>query len=187
MDQRPVEAFRNGHFAKVPLFFGSNTNEGARWSAELPDASANTSMPNATQTTVYNFLHGQYASFSRPSFDRAIAEFYPLSDYANFSLQGQQMYGEMRYICTAELITGSAFDHGVKAFQYHYDNPILGSNHAAELAGLFPTAPPADKEDGDLFAAMREYWTTFVGTESTSTTNLVTWKNSAVLVADPID
>ncbi|KAG6872306.1 hypothetical protein C0993_002235, partial [Termitomyces sp. T159_Od127] len=75
-------------------------------------------MPNATETTVYNFLHGQYANLTRASFDRAVADFYPLRDFANFSLQGQQMYGEMRYICSAGLITGAAFDHGVEAFQY---------------------------------------------------------------------
>ncbi|KAG6890117.1 hypothetical protein C0992_003070 [Termitomyces sp. T32_za158] len=116
--ERPVEAFKNGHFAKVPVLFGSNTNEGAEWSASLPDASANTSMFNATETTVYNFLQGQFASLTRPSFDRAVAEHYPLSDFANFSLQGQQMYGEMRYICTAELVSGAAFDHGSEAFQF---------------------------------------------------------------------
>ncbi|KAG6842351.1 hypothetical protein C0991_010641 [Blastosporella zonata] len=120
LQERPVEAFKGGHFAKVPVLFGSNTDEGANWSASLPDASANTSMPNATQTTVYNFLRGQFSSLTRGSFDQAVTDFYPLSDYGTFSLQGQQMYGEMRYICTAGLITGAAFDHGLKAYQFQY-------------------------------------------------------------------
>jgi hypothetical protein len=65
-------------------------------------------MPNATQQTVYNFIHGQYATFTQESFDKAI-ELYPIADYNNsFDLQGQQMYGEMRYICTASMITAGA-------------------------------------------------------------------------------
>ncbi|KNZ81847.1 Lipase 1 [Termitomyces sp. J132] len=166
--ERPVEAFKNGHFAKVPVLFGSNTNEGAHWSASLPDATANTSMPNATETTVYNFLQGQFASLTRASFDQAVAEHYPLSDFANFSLQGQQMYGEMRYICTAELITGAAFDHESSGFQFHYDNPILGSDHGAELTAFFTTSATTEPSINTLFVAMREYWTSFVVIERPS-------------------
>lgn len=108
MQQRPVEAFNSGKFAQVPVLFGSNTNEGANWSASLKDPNANTSMPNATEATVFNFLQGQYASMEEVSYQRAL-ELYPLADYeSSFSLQGQQMYGEARYICTAGMVSGSA-------------------------------------------------------------------------------
>ncbi|KAG6812960.1 hypothetical protein H0H92_015079 [Tricholoma furcatifolium] len=177
---RPVEAFQSGQFARVPVLFGSNTDEGANWSAMLPDAAANTSMPNATETTAYNFLQGQFASLTRASFDQAVAELYPLSDYGTFSLQGQQMYGEMRYICTAGLITGAAFDYGVKAFQYHYDNPILGSDHGDELTAFFDTVE-AGQDVADLFLAMREYWTSFVAAGHPSSSDTpVLWNVSAV-------
>ncbi|KAG6908681.1 hypothetical protein DXG01_003695 [Tephrocybe rancida] len=193
--ERPVEAFKNGHFAQVPVLFGSNTNEGAGWSASLPDASANTSMPNATETTVYNFLKGQFADLTRASFDQAVTKFYPLSDYGTFSLQGQQMYGEMRYICTAGLITGAAFDHKLKAYQFQYvhdhsdpkwifdlhassyDNPVLGSNHGADLAAFFPTSTPSDPNVNALFVAMREFWTSFVATSQPSAKDSsISWK-----------
>lgn len=108
LPQRPVEAFQSGSFVRVPVLFGSNTNEGAHWSAELSDPNANTSMPNASETTVFNFLQGQYASAQKASFEKAL-ELYPLEDYGgSFSLQGQQMYGEARYICTAGMIAGFA-------------------------------------------------------------------------------
>jgi hypothetical protein len=97
----------------------SNTNEGANWSAELPNPNANTSSPKATQLTVYNFLAGQYNTFTNQSFQAAIAQYYPLSDYnGSFSLQGQQMYGEMRFICTAVLVAGAVQDAGLDAYQY---------------------------------------------------------------------
>ena len=75
-------------------------------------------MPNASEETVFNFLQGQYASLSYASFNDAV-KLYPLKDYANsFSLQGQQMYGECRYICTAPMITGAAISKSNKTFQY---------------------------------------------------------------------
>lgn len=74
-------------------------------------------MPNATEDTVFNFLHGQYATLTRESVDRAF-ELYPLESFdESFSLQGQQMYGEARYICTAAMITGSASQFKL-AFQF---------------------------------------------------------------------
>jgi hypothetical protein len=64
-------------------------------------------MPNATEQTVFNFIHGQYTTFTQASVDRGF-KLYPLSSFnGSFSLQGQQMYGEARYICTAALISGS--------------------------------------------------------------------------------
>jgi hypothetical protein len=68
---------------------------------------------------VYHFIAGQYATFTQAAFQEAITKFYPLADYGgNFSLQGQQMYGEMRYICTAGMITGAARQFNFKAYQY---------------------------------------------------------------------
>lgn len=98
-------------------FVRSNTNEGANWSAGIPDPAANTSTPNATEDTVFNFIQGQYDSFTPSSLDRAF-ELYPLQSFnTSVSLQGQQMYGEMRYICTAALIAGSASRFN-KAFHF---------------------------------------------------------------------
>ncbi|KAJ7105963.1 Alpha/Beta hydrolase protein [Mycena epipterygia] len=160
--QRPVEAFRQGKFIHVPVFFGSNTNEGSHWSAELHNPTANTSEPDATEDTVYNFLAGQWPGLTRKTFDVAIGPgLYPASDFANFSLQGQQFYGEMRFICTALLIGGTFHDAGVPAFGYHWDNPILGSDHASELQMFYNIGEVFDPLDAQLAAAMRAYWTSF--------------------------
>jgi len=119
--ERPVEALKSGNFARVPVLFGSNSDEGSRWSATLTDPSANTSMPNATENTVFNFLRGQYPTLGHASFNDAV-DLYPLKDYANsFSLQGQQMYGECRYMCTAPMITGAEISKSnPKVFQYQW-------------------------------------------------------------------
>lgn len=54
--QRPVEAFKMGSLAHVPVLFRSTTDEGAHWSAELSDPNAKTSMPHASEMTMFNFL-----------------------------------------------------------------------------------------------------------------------------------
>ncbi|KAF9474048.1 alpha/beta-hydrolase [Pholiota conissans] len=175
MQQRPVEAFNSGKFAQVPVLFGSNTNEGAIWSSSIADPNANTSMPNATEATVFNFLHGQYASFTQDSYQRAL-EAYPLADYENsFSLQGQQMYGEARYICTSGLVSGSASKFQ-KAYRFHYNNPHLGANHGAELDAFFSPPTDSNAEDLSLFETMREFWTSFVTTGVPTAKKSVTWK-----------
>ena len=129
---RPVEAFTiplsNGSraFSKVPILVGSNTDEGANWSARISDGSANTSMANATEATVYNFLHGQYSTLLRSAFDIAVNTgsesgpvLYPFGVYESYSLQAQQMYGEMRYICTAAMIAGAMKEAGIQqVYQY---------------------------------------------------------------------
>ncbi|KAJ6454195.1 alpha/beta-hydrolase [Mycena sanguinolenta] len=161
LTERPVEAFKNGNFIRVPILFGSNTNEGSRWSAELPNPAANTSEPNATEDTVYNFLSGQWPDLTRTTFNTATSNFYPESGFANFSLQGQQMYGEMRFICSALFIAGAIHDAGLDAFEYHWDNPILGSDHASELPIFYDLAEVFDPLDQQLAVAMRAYWTSF--------------------------
>lgn len=135
ISQRAIDAFQNGTFAQVPLFFGlvcyfllpyvhplhvfsSNTNEGAGSSAIITAPWANTTSSNATQNTVYYFLKGQYDTLTNESFVKAL-ELYPLADYGNsYDLQRRQMYGELRYICTAILINEAAQQSGLDAFQY---------------------------------------------------------------------
>ncbi|KAJ7221309.1 Alpha/Beta hydrolase protein [Mycena pura] len=163
IQKRPVDALLSDSFVQVPMLFGSNTNEGADWSATLANPEANTSFPHANEGTVFNFLAGQYTTFSNASFQTAVSNYYLLSDYGgNVSLQGQQMYGEMRYICTALLATGAAVDAGLPAYQYHWDNPTLGSGHGDELVAFFNSTQGLDAADVSLVTAMRQYWTSFV-------------------------
>ncbi|KAJ7740572.1 Alpha/Beta hydrolase protein [Mycena metata] len=177
--ERPVEAFRNGHFVHVPVLMGSNTNEGAHWSSTLPNPAANTSEPTATETTVFNFVAGQYPPFSQTAFQTAIHELYPLADYNNsFSLQGQQIYGEMRYICTGLMITSALTSAGLRTYQYHWDNPTLGSNHAGELVAFFNGAEVFDPADETLVQAMRRYWTSFTTSGTPVADGALSWTPS---------
>ncbi|KAJ7683391.1 Alpha/Beta hydrolase protein [Mycena olivaceomarginata] len=129
--ERPIEAFGTGISSVFQFCLGSN------WSASLDNPAANTSSPDATETTVYNFIAGQYPTINKASFQTAL-RLYPLADYqGSFSLQGQQIYGEMSW-----------------------DNPTLGSNHADEL-DAFLEDEIFDADDQVLVTAMRQYWTSF--------------------------
>ncbi|KAJ7672905.1 hypothetical protein B0H17DRAFT_1141008 [Mycena rosella] len=65
---------------------------------------------------MYNLIMGQWGTFTKGSFQTAM-KFYPLADYnGSFSLQGQHIYGEMRYICTTSNVTGAASNFGLKAY-----------------------------------------------------------------------
>lgn len=74
-------------------------------------------MPNATEQTVVNFIRGQYTTLTQASVNRGFELYPPSSFNGSFGLQGQQMYGEARYICTAALISGSA-SHFKTSFQF---------------------------------------------------------------------
>ncbi|KAJ7740571.1 hypothetical protein B0H16DRAFT_1566830, partial [Mycena metata] len=71
------------------------------------------------------------------------------------------MYGEARYICTTLMLSGALADAGQRAYEYHWDNPTIGSNHAAELAAFYDGAEVFDAADETLVLAMRQYWTSF--------------------------
>lgn len=108
---------RMGIFDMIPSFLSSsNTNEGAGWSTGVSDPAANTNTPGSTTDTVYNFFKGQFASYTKESFNEAL----PL--YANYTttmnLLAQQMYGEARYICPSSVITGGGKKVGLKTYQY---------------------------------------------------------------------
>ncbi|ESK92615.1 carotenoid ester lipase [Moniliophthora roreri MCA 2997] len=129
-----VRTLLGRRFARVPVSPGSNTNEGATWSARLRNPDANTSMPHFTQDTVYNFFYGQYPYFTKESFDKAV-KLYPIADYnVNFSFQGQQMYGEIRYIRVR--------------YRYRYNNTHLSSDHHDELQAFFVPSKLANPAPG---------------------------------------
>ncbi|CAK5263816.1 unnamed protein product [Mycena citricolor] len=176
LTQRTYDALSSGSFMRVPAIFGSNTNEGARWSADLTDPGANTSSPNADEDTVFAFLVGQYPTLTQDTFVAAVSQHYPLSAFAgNVSLQGQQMYGELRYICTSVLGARSAAVQGLPAYGYRYNNPLRGSNHGDELDSFFLTPPTVDAADAALVSNMRQYWTSFATTGTPSAAGAPVW------------
>ncbi|KAJ7599071.1 alpha/beta-hydrolase [Mycena floridula] len=169
----PVEALLNGNFAHVPVLFGSNTDEGANWSGGVKDPAANTNTAGANETTVFNFLKGQYNRLDEATFDQLAALYTDFKSSAG--LEAQQMYGEARYICTANLIAGASQGHGQSSvYQYRYNNPATGSTHGAELTAFF-SSTPSDSPNSDLFLSMRQYWTSFVtsGTPVSDTSGVV--------------
>ncbi|KAK7458075.1 hypothetical protein VKT23_009981 [Stygiomarasmius scandens] len=182
----PVKAFSEGRFAKVDgVLFGSNTYDGFGWGAKMPSKKSNTAASDADEDNLYNFFKGQYPNFSKKSFEDII-KLYPKStkdkrsadsdqkgdsDLIDTNLklhsvndQSVQMYGELRYICTAAMIAGNVTGHHGKAYHYRYDNSHLDSHHHFELQAMFPSdksSKTPNSADNALFEKMRQYWTSF--------------------------
>ncbi|KAJ7729380.1 Alpha/Beta hydrolase protein [Mycena maculata] len=91
-------------------------------------------------------------------------QYYPLVDYqGSLSLQGQQMHGEMRYICSVVMIASIGYAAGLPTYQYQWDNPSLSSTHSAELVAFFNNDSVVfNSADTQLVAAMTGYWMSFV-------------------------
>ncbi|KAF7354614.1 Carboxylic ester hydrolase [Mycena sanguinolenta] len=171
IQERPVEAFRSGNFARVPVLFGQVHVKCANWCQGLANPAANTANPNANETTVYNCIAGQFSTFTTESYQTALT-LYPLADYNNsFQLQGQQMYGEMRYICSALLITGAA-----QNFRYGGLSIPLGQSWAN--SDLQPRR-------GAVIDAMRLYFTSFATSGAPVAANSAAWTPSADINGSP--
>ena len=57
-----------------------------------------------------------------------------------------------------------------------YENPITGSNHHDELAGMFLVPRFEDPSVNTLFSDMRQYWTNFVTTGIPTADNATKWE-----------
>ncbi|KAJ7711144.1 hypothetical protein B0H14DRAFT_3021324 [Mycena olivaceomarginata] len=95
------------------------------------------------------------------------------------------MYGEMRYICSAVMITGAAQNFGLKAYQYHWDNPTLGSDHGFELYAFFAGTQTFDDADQALVNAMRRYFTSFATSGTPVAADSIPWVPSADINGSP--
>lgn len=106
--RRPTESYNMGAFLKVPTLFGYNSNEGRSWTTIVRDPAANTATVGADRTTIFHFLKGQYNDVQQSVVDDAVLpsklNLYPLSEYGSLTRQAEQLYGELRYICTPILI-----------------------------------------------------------------------------------
>ncbi|KAJ6544433.1 hypothetical protein B0H19DRAFT_1380672 [Mycena capillaripes] len=71
------------------------------------------------------------------------------------------MYGEMRYICSAVMITGAVHNFDLKAYQYRWDNPTLGSDHGFDLVTFFDDTQTFAADNQILVEVMRSYFTSF--------------------------
>ncbi|KAH8829476.1 alpha/beta-hydrolase [Flagelloscypha sp. PMI_526] len=156
IQERPSVAFKAGHFAKVPTLYGSNTDEGWGWWTSLTDPAANVSRSDGNATTIYTFIKGQFPTITPELFEKVLQHYTgSLPDVT------AAIYAEMRYICTAKMINGYAYEAGLPAYGYHYDNPDSEgyTRHGDELDAYWNYPQPTSSS---LFPAMRRFLTSFI-------------------------
>ncbi|KAH8831679.1 alpha/beta-hydrolase [Flagelloscypha sp. PMI_526] len=184
-------AFSNGRFAKVPALFGSNIDDGSTWADSIVNDTG------ATLDNVYAFMQGQYPRLSRSTFDTAITNFYPLSDYGNsLKLLTDKLHGEARYICTTFMIIGPVAGSGISAYNFAFDNPGIDglTHHGAELPAFYSST---SGDPSGLYSTMRKEWISFILTGSTASDGTWTmtgtdgwprqWLHPGAYASQPVD
>ncbi|KAH8831678.1 alpha/beta-hydrolase [Flagelloscypha sp. PMI_526] len=184
-------AFSHGRFAKVPVLFGSNTDDGSGWADSIVNDTG------ATLDNVYAFMHGQLANLSRTTFDKAITDFYPPSNYGNsLKTLTNKLYGEARYICPTFMIVGPAADARLAAYNFGYDNPGTDglTHHGAELPAFYSST---SGDPSGLYSTMRKELLSFILTGSTTSDGTWTragtdgwprqWLHPGAYASQPVD
>ncbi|KAH8818661.1 alpha/beta-hydrolase [Flagelloscypha sp. PMI_526] len=155
-------ALQHNRFAKVPVLFGANTDDGSSW------ADPYVNDVNSTLDNVFYFVQANFVNLTRETFDRAISDFYPLENYGgSLVLLTNKLYGEARYICPPFMIAGAAARAKKAAYTYIFDDPGSDglTHHSADLSAFYNTT--IEDPDG-LFAIMRKEWLSLVFDGSTT-------------------
>ncbi|OAX85446.1 hypothetical protein ACJ72_00171 [Emergomyces africanus] len=164
-----------GKFKKVPMIFGSDTNEGTIF---VPETTNSFKESDA-------FLKNQFPSLKRKHF-RKLHKLYPKTNdvfpgskkHGAYWRQGSNVYGEMRYNCPAIILTvvGSKYADANKVWNFHYDvedPPAMrsgfGVGHTAHLPAIwgpkYSHGPASYKGNGVnalIVPLMQGYWISFI-------------------------
>ncbi|KAL3418592.1 carboxylesterase [Phlyctema vagabunda] len=162
--------FEQGKFIKVPVIFGSVTNEGTSF----------TPKHIANYTSVNNFLKNNWVKLTEAQLAQ-IDFYYPKAEqFPNsgaYWRTAANAYGEMRYNCPGIYLSGQYPSYGYNAsWNYHWDvvEPAkaingLGVTHVSESPAIWGTASwPAKK----LTPTIQGYWTSFIRSGNPNTYRL---------------
>ncbi|KKZ63977.1 cholinesterase [[Emmonsia] crescens] len=167
--------FMSGKFKKVPMIFGSDTNEGTVF------------VPKTTNSFKESdsFLKNQYPALKKEHFSK-LHELYPKTNHVfpgsknhgAYWRQGSNAYGEMRYNCPALVITIAGSMHGdaTKVWNFHYDvedppamKSGIGVSHTADLPAIWgpehgygPKSYMGKGVNAPIVPVMQGYWTSFI-------------------------
>ncbi|KAG5292006.1 vacuolar triacylglycerol lipase [Histoplasma ohiense] len=165
----------NGMFKKVPMIFGSDTNEGTVFVPRMTNSFKESD----------TFLKSQFPAMKEKHFEK-IHDLYPKTNdvfpgaksYGAYWRQGSNAYGEMRYNCPAIILTlaGSTYGDPNKTWNFHYDvkdppamRSGIGVGHTAHVPAIwgpeYGYGPASYKDKGvnaPIVPVVQGYWTSFI-------------------------
>ncbi|USW58452.1 Putative carboxylesterase, type B, carboxylesterase type B, carboxylesterase type B, active [Septoria linicola] len=171
-----ISLYEQGKFIKVPAIYGGATNEGTGF------AYKNISTYGQSST----FLQSQFPALT-PSQLGKINSLYPVEDTiqnfpnaSRFWRQASDAYGDLRYTCPGQLVSGLLTNYSVPSWNYHWnviDPPANASGdgvkHTIDVQAIFGPeytlgdAPDSYKVGGVNHAIVdvaQGYWTSFIRT-----------------------
>jgi carboxylesterase type B len=162
--------FQQGHFIKVPVIFGDDTNEGTIF---VPQ---NTSSLGEANT----FLQAQFPNI-RPKDFIKINDWYlrpndtmTFPDSEPYWRPTSNAFGEMRYVCSGIATSSIYASAGVSSWNYHYDVRELteeasgfGVPHTVELSAIWgpqyvPGPASYTTTNAAIVPVMQGYWPSFI-------------------------
>ncbi|OJD14320.1 hypothetical protein AJ78_05315 [Emergomyces pasteurianus Ep9510] len=164
-----------GKLKKVPMIFGSDTNEGTVF---VPK-NANSFKKSDT------FLKNQFPALKKSHF-RKLHELYPKTNdvfpgskkHGAYWRQGSNAYGEMRYNCPAIVLAVAGSMHGdaSKVWNFHYDvedppamRSGIGVGHTAHIPAIWgpkhghgPASYKGKEVNAPIVPVLQGYWISFI-------------------------
>lgn len=177
----PYDAFSNGHFVKVPVIIGDDTNGGTVF----------TPRKTATIDQVNTFLHDQFPLLTDDDLD-TIDNLYPNPDESDCPDEGcrwrqvSDAYGQMRYMCPGLTINDHYASSGVNsswAYRWNVEDPAqmddgVGVPHTVEVHAVFgptntnggaPKSYYSGQKNAHAVTVTQAYWTSFIRTLNPNT------------------
>lgn len=177
----PYDAFRRGHFVKVPVIIGDDTNGGTVF----------TPRTTTTVAEMHTFLHDQFPALTGNDL-ATIDELFPNPHESACPSKGcrwrqvSNAYGQMRYMCPGLTINDMYAAHGVPDFSWAYrwnvEDPAqiadgIGVPHTVEVHAIFgPTntagAPKSyyfGEKNAHAVTVAQAYWVSFIKTLNPNT------------------
>ncbi|KAJ6781828.1 hypothetical protein PWT90_08774 [Aphanocladium album] len=176
----PYDAFRRGHFVKVPVIIGDDTNGGTVFT------------PRSTTTVaeMHTFLHDQFPALTTDDL-ATIDELHPNPQEAACPAKGcrwrqvSDAYGQMRYMCPGLTISDMYAAHGVSAswaYRWNVEDPAqmadgIGVPHTVEVHAIFgptntagaPKSYYAGEKNAHAVTVAQAYWVSFIQTLNPNT------------------
>ncbi|KAK7421898.1 hypothetical protein QQX98_001892 [Neonectria punicea] len=175
----PYKLYEKGDFVKVPILFGSCTNEGSQF------------VPNAVDTNQFtSFMQDNYPGLTTNDTD-SILEEYPLEDplptKQPWFPSASRAYGEATFICPTSIIlnafrtANSSATNATNIFSYRYnlqDYTAVGSGrgvpHVFEVPAVFGPSQTGSAHsywtyNRAIVPVVMNYWISFVRTLNPNT------------------
>lgn len=166
----PPQLVRNGSFHDVPVFLGSNLDEGTLF---VP------LKPSSSEADLVDWLNIQFG----PEVANKVLDAYPAANYKSAFDRATVLFGDAAMTCPVRRNARWITQHGGKAYTYFFTHvwllielfdPTIGVCHGSDLVGAWDAFEVAlGPGEPELAKTMATYWSNMVATYNPNTPDKV--------------